>query len=165
MSDEQMHNKYVKFWQNVYGIDMSCFVNQVLAEATVDAVSGDTIATKTCLIQSLDLETITLNESQQFSSDFRLEALKDTSITAIVGWFDCHFSYPNFATNVTLSTSPFLKQTHWMQSIFLLKVPIQLKKTETLSGCITVSRNHKQVRSLIVKLAFENYGQQIFNLV
>lgn len=54
----------------------------------------------------------------------------------LVSWFDTIFS--NLKHEVTLSTSPYSKPTHWKQTTFYIEKALEVRKNDTLSGSIAV---------------------------
>lgn len=63
--------------------------------------------------------------SIDFTSDFVLESTIDGKLTALCGYFDAIFGLPN---SEILSTSPETDKTHWKQTLFFLKSPINVTK-------------------------------------
>ncbi|KOS14023.1 protein arginine n-methyltransferase [Malassezia pachydermatis] len=64
---------------------------------------------------------------------------------------------PNSASQgevVSFTTSPFGKQTHWKQTIFLLKTPIDAKQGTTIQGEIRVVAAQSNERELDVELHY-----------
>ncbi|EPQ09677.1 ATP-dependent RNA helicase DDX18 [Myotis brandtii] len=77
---------------------------------------------------------------------------------AIAGYFDIYFER-NCQNRVVFSTGPQSTETHWKQTIFLLEKPFSVKAGESLKGKITVQKNKKDPRSLIVTLTLNNSTQ------
>jgi protein arginine N-methyltransferase 3 len=164
LSDESFHNKYLAFWDNVYGWKMSCMKNEVIKEANIEVVSKDKISTSIATIKEFDLMQCCIEETQIFNSKFQLISNSDEPIVAIVGWFDCYFNSQQLDHKVILSTSPFNRETHWKQTVFLLKNALLVKKGETVSGTIDVFRNKKDIRSLVIEIKIDNYEKQVYYL-
>lgn len=93
-----------------------------------------------------------------FSSDFTLKITKTSLCTAVAGYFDIYFE-KNCHYRVVFSTGPQSTKTHWKQTIFLLEKPFSVKAGEALKGKITVHKNKKDPRSLIVTLTLNNSTQ------
>ena len=118
------HAELVGFWTDVYGYHMTSLQHAVIQEATIEVVPPNKVITSTCLLRELDLNTCSTS-SFDFSSELKLEATADGSVTAFVGYFDVFFDLPH---PVSFSTSPHEKSTHWKQTVFLLEEPITVKQ-------------------------------------
>lgn len=103
---------------------MTCLKHEVVREATIEAVPANKVITSTCLLTELDLNTCSTS-SLDFSSELKLEAMADGSITAFVGYFDVFFDLPH---PVSFSTGPHAKPTHWKQTVFLIEEPIVVQQ-------------------------------------
>merc|ERR1719270_1117935 len=126
----------------------------VLTEASVEVIAQEKIASNLAEILHLDLTTCKVEDFAEFSSDFQLEINCDGKITAIGGCFDTKFA--QMKNSVNLSTSPQSKPTHWKQTVFYLERPISVKKGQTLTGKISVSRPPKDARGLLVEITVED---------
>lgn len=98
------------FWNDVYGVNMSCLAPTVLREPLVDVVPHEAIMSNSCRIMTMDLTKISANDVE-FSSEYSLRCQYSDRVHALVGYWDCEFS--DLKRPVTLSTSPFKKSTHW----------------------------------------------------
>lgn len=152
MEDMSSYNKFVAYWDDVYGFKMSCMRSAVVREATTDVVKAECIITSADQIADFDLMTITPNDTE-FTSAFSLNVQRDGQLTGFVGYFDTYFELPN---PVFFSTGPHATPTHWKQTIFYLPHPRNVKKGEILEGMISVRRKRREVRSLDVKIKFDN---------
>lgn len=124
-ADPERHATLIGFWDNVYGFKMSCMVPEVIPEASVEIVPVESVITTDAIILDLNLYTCS-KDSCNFQTEFQLTALDDGGITSIVGYFDTFFtSLPN---NVEFSTGPKATPTHWKQTVFYLKEPINVTK-------------------------------------
>ena len=64
---------------------------------------------------------------------------------------------PTGASNgevVSFTTSPFGKETHWKQTVFLLKEPMQAKEGDVISGEIVITQSETHSRELDVELHY-----------
>ncbi|KXZ55523.1 hypothetical protein GPECTOR_2g1072 [Gonium pectorale] len=141
------------FWRDVYGFNMTP-VAEAIAEAgrgqaVVLDVKKEHLITSTACVRDLDLCTMR-PEDQDFTADFRLEALPaaeagegqegqaaaaavpgtaggEQEVGAIALWFDTAFSSRHCAEHpVLLSTSPLSPPTHWAQTLLTLRRPVRL---------------------------------------
>jgi protein arginine N-methyltransferase 3 len=149
LSDTDRHAELVGFWTDVYGYRMTSLQHAVVREATIEVVPPNKVITSTCLLRELDLNTCSTS-SVDFSSELKLEATADGSVTALVGYFDVFFDLPQ---PVSFSTGPHAKSTHWKQTVFLLEEPITVKQGDVLTGTLICQRDKRNVRALNVTIS------------
>ncbi|XP_061831346.1 protein arginine N-methyltransferase 3 [Nerophis lumbriciformis] len=148
VGDKQKHQERIAFWDNVYGFNMSCMKKAVVPEAVVEVVNADTLISEPTVIQTIDCNRVCLSELE-FASDFCLKITNTGDCTAIVGYFDIFFD-KGCCNKVMFSTGPQVTKTHWKQTVFLLEKPLAIQAGEELRGKITVRKNKKDPRSLLV---------------
>ncbi|XP_071771485.1 protein arginine N-methyltransferase 3 [Centroberyx gerrardi] len=148
LGDTQKHHDRIAFWDDVYGFNMACMKKAVAPEAVVEVVNADTLISEPTVIQTLDCNKVCLSELE-FVSDFCLKMTDTTDCTAIVGYFDIFFD-KGCSNKVMFSTGPQVTKTHWKQTVFLLERPVPVQAGEELRGKITVRKNKKDPRSLLV---------------
>lgn len=161
VSDVSKHADRIAFWDDVYGFNMSCMKKAVIPEAVVEVVDHKTLISDPCDIKRIDCHTTSISDLE-FSSDFTLRTTKTAMCTAVAGYFDIYFE-KNCNNRVVFSTGPQSTKTHWKQTIFLLEKPFPIKAGEALKGKITVHKNKKDPRSLIVTLTL-NSSTQTYSL-
>lgn len=61
----------VNFWEDVYGVDMSCFKNAVIGEPLVDVCPQKLINSSSCKILDIDLYTVK-KEDLDFHQNMKL---------------------------------------------------------------------------------------------
>ncbi|XP_044536246.1 protein arginine N-methyltransferase 3 isoform X1 [Gracilinanus agilis] len=157
VGDPNKHADRIAFWDDVYGFNMSCMKKAVIPEAIVEVLDSKTIISEPCGIKRIDCHAACVPDLE-FSSDFTLKITKLSMCTAIAGYFDIFFE-KNCHKKVLFSTGPHATQTHWKQTIFLLEKPFSVKAGEALKGKITIQKNRKDPRSLIVTLKLNNLTQ------
>uniref|UniRef100_A0A5F9D322 Protein arginine N-methyltransferase 3 n=1 Tax=Oryctolagus cuniculus TaxID=9986 RepID=A0A5F9D322_RABIT len=157
VSDVNKHADRIAFWDDVYGFNMSCMKKSVIPEAVVEVLDPKTLISDPCGIKHIDCHTTSISDLE-FASDFTLKIMKTSICTAIAGYFDIYFE-KNCHNKVMFSTGPQSTKTHWKQTVFLLEKPFSVKAGEALNGRITVHKNKKDPRSLIVTLALNNSTQ------
>nr|XP_036882918.1 protein arginine N-methyltransferase 3 [Manis javanica] len=157
VSDVNKHADRIAFWDDVYGFNMSCMKKAVIPEAVVEVLDPKTLISDPCSIKHIDCH-MTSASDLDFSSDFTLKITKTSLCTAVAGYFDIYFE-KNCHYRVVFSTGPQSTKTHWKQTIFLLEKPFSVKAGEALKGKITVHKNKKDPRSLIVTLTLNNSTQ------
>ncbi|XP_075402084.1 protein arginine N-methyltransferase 3 [Tenrec ecaudatus] len=157
VSDVNKHAERIAFWDDVYGFNMSCMKKAVIPEAIVEVLDPKTLTSDPCCIKRIDCHATSISDLE-FSSDFTLKITRTSICTAVAGYFDIYFE-KNCHKRVTFSTGPQSTKTHWKQTLFLLEKPFPVKAGETLKGKITVHKNKKDPRSLIVTLTLKNSTQ------
>nr|XP_046251007.1 protein arginine N-methyltransferase 3 [Scatophagus argus]XP_046251017.1 protein arginine N-methyltransferase 3 [Scatophagus argus]XP_046251024.1 protein arginine N-methyltransferase 3 [Scatophagus argus] len=148
VGDAQKHQDRIAFWDDVYGFSMACMKKAVVPEAVVEVLKADTLISEPAVIQTIDCNRVCLSELE-FTSDFCLKITDTTDCTAIVGYFDIFFD-KGCSNKVMFSTGPQVTKTHWKQTVFLLERPVSVQAGEELQGKITVRKNKKDPRSLLV---------------
>lgn len=157
LGDTQKHQDRIAFWDDVYGFNMACMKKAVVPEAVVEVVNADTLISEPTVIQTIDCNSVCLSELE-FASDFSLKMTKTTDCTAIVGYFDIFFD-KGCSNKVMFSTGPQVTKTHWKQTVFLLERPVSVQAGEELQGKITVRKNKKDPRSLLVTFDLQDRKQ------
>ncbi|XP_077375539.1 protein arginine N-methyltransferase 3 isoform X2 [Festucalex cinctus] len=148
VGDAQKHQECIAFWDDVYGFNMSCMKKVVVPEAVVQVLNADTLISEPTVIRTIDCNKVCLSELE-FASDFCLKMTKTTDCTALVGYFDVFFD-KGCCNKVMFSTGPQFTKTHWKQTIFQLERPFTVQAGEELRGKITLRKNKKDPRSLLV---------------
>ncbi|KAF9898946.1 hypothetical protein BX616_003426 [Lobosporangium transversale] len=173
-SDESFLNDSIHYWNDVYGFKMSSMKEdgKVLQEAVVDYISPETIVTNTVAIKDLPHQTITV-AGLDFVSDFELEMQQDDQVCVFVGYFDTWFTRDgrdvpmdmgiskeelrrhgmNGFTTGPVSTRA--EETHWKQTVFVLKKPIVMKKGDKIKGTFYCTKNQKNPRALDLRIVYE----------
>jgi protein arginine N-methyltransferase 1 len=151
IEDGQYKAEKRHFWDDVYGVNMSCLTPTVMREPLIDVVTGNMLVTDSSKILELDLCTMK-PEDVEFSSKYRLTSLHDDKMHAMVAWWDCGFT--NLKKPVMLSTSPLEKATHWKQTVFYLEFDLKLAKGDVVEGSIANRKSHKNFRELDIKISY-----------
>eukprot|EP01111_Echinosteliopsis_oligospora_P015426 TRINITY_DN6108_c0_g1_i1.p1 TRINITY_DN6108_c0_g1~~TRINITY_DN6108_c0_g1_i1.p1 ORF type:complete len:603 (+),score=183.95 TRINITY_DN6108_c0_g1_i1:130-1938(+) len=157
----------VDYWRNVYGFDMDCMKEGVLREAQVDIVENKEIISAPCQLQAFDVMKMK-KEDQEFTAPFELVIERDdVSCHALVSYFDTDFKWGSFngattSTDITFSTGPHAKDTHWKQTVFVLEEPAEgLKKGDKIKGSLICRRNAEYFRALniVIEWWVDRQGQ------
>ena len=104
LEDGEYKSSKKNFWNDVYGVNMSCMSPTVMREPLIDCVSSNMILSNSCKVVELDLTTMKCSD-QEFSSEYSLKCNYDDKVHALVGYWDCEFS--RLGKPVSLSTSPY----------------------------------------------------------
>lgn len=154
LSDKDLHNKYIGCWEDMWGFKMSCMKKEVVKEAQLTTVKAESICSHPALIKTLDLNKCSPEDSD-FSAEFELMVTGDTKqITALAGYFDCHFTLPS---PVILDTSPHAEPTHWQQTVFFLEEPVPVMPGEIIRGKIDCRRDPRKRRELSVFISLNGH--------
>uniref|UniRef100_A0A3Q1I149 Protein arginine N-methyltransferase 3 n=1 Tax=Acanthochromis polyacanthus TaxID=80966 RepID=A0A3Q1I149_9TELE len=155
VGDTQKHQERIAFWDDVYGFNMGCMKKAVVPEAVVEVVKAETLISEPTVIQTFDCNSVCLSELE-FASDFCLKITNTTECTVSNAQTDatlvkCH--------SVMFSTGPQVTKTHWKQTVFLLEKPVYVQAGEELKGKISVRKNKKDPRSLLVTFDLQDRKQ------
>lgn len=125
INDFDAKENKLNFWNNVYGVDMSCIKRVAISEPSLEILDKNTIVSTVSRIYDVDISTAK-KEDLEFSNVYDIKVLKDGVINGIVAWFDVFFD--NLPNKISFSTSPFSKPTHWKQTIFYIRDEFSAKK-------------------------------------
>lgn len=151
IEDEDYINGKRNFWRNVYDVNMSCISPIFFSEPFIDCFECKYVISNACKIFDIDLNTVKV-EDLEFASAYKLTFNRKDTFSGIIGWFDMDFDHlPN---KITLTTSPFAKQTHWKQTIFYSKRSIDVDKDMVVNGSIAVRKAKENHRALDIKISF-----------
>ncbi|XP_035706093.1 protein arginine N-methyltransferase 6 isoform X2 [Folsomia candida] len=112
------------FWnEKQYGFDLSCFsdVAKIKNKPEIVSVASDCLLSDAQLLWDLDLMKISLDELKSLN-DRRFFAIEeDGDMQGICIWFTCAFPVQDEeGVDATLSTAPWLPETHWKQTVVVL---------------------------------------------
>lgn len=164
LDDEDFKNDRVNFWDDVYGFKMSAMKQPLLNEAVVDFIKPHSAISDAVPIKDLYLQQITVKQLD-FSSPFEIVANRAGTIYALGGWFDTWFTRDGHPIPLSqeaqhvpgetyLTTSPFGEDTHWKQTIFVLKNPIEVKQGTKLNGVFTCRKGSENQRELECEIQY-----------
>eukprot|EP01097_Dermamoeba_algensis_P005784 TRINITY_DN3648_c0_g1_i1.p1 TRINITY_DN3648_c0_g1~~TRINITY_DN3648_c0_g1_i1.p1 ORF type:complete len:209 (-),score=35.90 TRINITY_DN3648_c0_g1_i1:189-815(-) len=155
IEDEKYKHDKLDFWDNVYGFDMSCIKDIAYCEPLVDVVDPRAICTSVYSLFSVDINTVK-KEDLCFSKTFNLTASRNDNLHALVAYFDIYFSKCH--KNVSFSTGPRAKYTHWKQTVFYLRPEVQLQQGDKLTGTLSCKPNAKNPRDLDIEISYSCKG-------
>ena len=173
IEDVDYKKQKIDFWNNVYGINMDCFKQTTLNEPLIDVCPKNRINSNSCKIFEVDLLNVK-KEELDFSSHYELTFNRNNDyFSGIVGWFETGFTKLNKKFN--LSTSPYLKRTHWQQTVFYVKKDFAVNKGDKVTGSIAVRKSLTNFRQLDIKISYhvdngnkdneENNRYQLYKIV
>lgn len=119
-----------KFWNNVYGFDMSPFGTNLIKrerrardKPEIMSLCPDQILSDPQIYAELDLHTVTQKDLNALNKKHFVSVRQNGKLHGIALWFDCKFEIFDQASNdqpiVILSTSPWSKPTHWKQTVIV----------------------------------------------
>jgi len=149
-------------WDHVYGFDMGPMKDSVMAEAQVDIVPGDVLASPPIELISWDLQTCG-QSNLDFIKEVEVPLRRGLRHHALVIWFDTVFAGTKDVDGVdavTLSTSPLDDSTHWKQTILLFNEPLEVLDDAggKLKAKLTVRKGKSNARELVIDGLFEVVG-------
>ncbi|XP_062509406.1 uncharacterized protein LOC134185598 isoform X2 [Corticium candelabrum] len=157
VSNQTLWESNIAFWDDVYGFKMSCLKELSITEPLVTAINPESVVSDSVVVKTIDVKSVVVTDLD-FEADFVLRVTRNCVCTAIVGYFNVQF---NGDVQLSFSTHPSAKATHWKQTVFLLQEPIHVKEGDTLSGTICCEKSKKDRRALSVSLNVINpAGQQ-----
>lgn len=139
------------FWDDVYGVDMSVMAPTVMREPLVDVVPGKAVISSSSKILELDLCTMNPKEVE-FVASYQLKCNHRDTVHGLISWWDAGFS--NLEKPQLLSTSPYVKATHWKQVVFYSQWNLQVNRGDILHGSIACRQAKKNKRELDIKISY-----------
>ena len=115
------------------------------------------VATDTFKVRDFSLEH-TKVEDIDFSVKYELTAMSNTSVHAMVAWFELHFTMG--PVERILSTSPFMPKTKWKQTIFYLNQRLNIVDGDRIYGSLAMKRL-KNDKSSNFKLSVHNDKEKV----
>ncbi|CAM6094951.1 unnamed protein product [Calypogeia fissa] len=157
IEDADYKQEKIDFWNSVYAFDMSCIRKQAMLEPLVDTVDANQIVTHSQLLKTMDISTMTSGDAS-FSAPFKLVAVRNDFIHALVAYFDVTFSKCHKPTG--FSTGPKSRPTHWKQTVMYLEDVITICEGESLTGTLSVAPNANNPRDLDVTVQYSFNGKR-----
>mmetsp|Transcript_85892 Transcript_85892/g.152112 ORF Transcript_85892/g.152112 Transcript_85892/m.152112 type:complete len:382 (-) Transcript_85892:94-1239(-) len=146
LEDGAWRDSKLNFWRNVHGIDMSALVP--LATATMceqpqhRCVPPGGIFGKATEVLSLDLHSVQEADLAKFEAPLSFEVPAGRRLDGFVAWFECEFG----AAGWLLSTAPSESATHWRQTAFMLRQPLEGGGGIAVSGSVVIERHEEYTR-------------------
>jgi len=156
IEDAQYKDEKIYFWDDVYGFDMSCIKKIAISEPLVDTVNPDQICTRPHRLMSVDILTVK-KEDLTFNYKYKLSALRNDYLTALVLYFDVGFT--QIHKPLWISTGPRSPYTHWRQTVFYLHNQLTMNSDETVEGTIECQPNSENHRDLDFVISYDFNGK------
>ncbi|XP_042385381.1 probable protein arginine N-methyltransferase 1 [Zingiber officinale] len=157
IEDAEYKEDKIEFWNDVYGFDMSCIRKQAMAEPLVDTVDLKQIVTSDIMIKMMDISEMTSGDVS-FTAPFKLVAERNDFIHAFMAYFNVQFTQCH--REISFSTGPRSKATHWKQTVLYLDEVLTICKDEVIYGNMTVEPNKKNPRDLEITIDYTLNGKR-----
>ncbi|GAA5821946.1 hypothetical protein JCM10212_005157 [Sporobolomyces blumeae] len=172
----------VKFWDNVYGFDMSAMKEGIEDEAIIEVYdNGEVVSNEQAITDILTGQTTI--EALSFTSPFKLPITRSPSSSPSTTSFTVHSFLAHFDTYFTrtgrladsalrkdsvkaddgeifFTTGAWDTPTHWKQTAFMLKNPIAVEIGSSIEGTIKVDKNPDNSRELLVEMVWNVVNPQ-----
>lgn len=158
IEDAQYKSEKIDFWDNVYGLNMSCIKNVALTEPLVDTVDPEQVITSVEAVFPVDMTTVKVEELS-FAVPFRIRAARSDYLHALVAFFDVEFTH--CLKKVAFSTGPNVRPTHWKQTVLYLDRAIPMEINEYLEGVLACRPNKKNHRDLDIAVEYKFAGKHV----
>lgn len=156
IEDAQYKSEKIDFWENVYGLDMSCIKNVALTEPLVDTVDPEQVITEVDKVFEVDMATIKVEELS-FAVPFSLKNIRQDYVHALVAFFDVEFTH--CLKKVGFTTGPNSRSTHWKQTVLYLDRALPMEQDESLEGVLACRPNKKNHRDLDIAVEYKFDGK------
>jgi type I protein arginine methyltransferase len=160
IEDAQYKSDKIDFWDNVYGLNMSCIKNVALTEPLVDTVDCEQVMTTVQAVFSVDMATAKVADLS-FAVPFQLAAVRSDYCHALVAFFDVQFSRCH--KPVSFVTGPSNRPTHWKQTVLYLDSALPMEQGEVLKGTLACRPNKKNPRDLDIAVSYDFSGTNVSN--
>jgi hypothetical protein len=154
MSCPEYRKSRVDFWKkDVYGFSMESIARRVHLEPGVDNMQRHEVITDSKKFFEIDCGKVKV-EQLDFVADFSLVASKDSTLDALVTYFDIGF-IKDASKPITFTTGPTATETHWRQTVLILEEAIEIKKGAIIHGKIELKANRQSFRDLDITLNYQ----------
>ncbi|KAJ8292672.1 Protein arginine N-methyltransferase 3 [Rhodotorula toruloides] len=172
----------VTFWDEVYGFEMKAMKEKIEDEAIIEVMDEGEVVSSEVSIADIFTQTATI-ASLSFTSPFSLPITRAPANTdssapftmhSFLAHFDTYFtSAPRLADSskrassvseadgeVFFTTGAWSTPTHWKQTFFLLREPIQVRVGDKVEGQVKVGKNEDNSRELSVEVVWSVIGSE-----
>ena len=136
-------NENFRVWEKAYGYDFSPFQTATMTstaqQPVITCINSSQLLAEAQSVIELDLKTVTIYEVQNIEKVITFELAKSGLLHAFSLWFDVHFTAPpencrkDRVQVSTLSSSPFVEDTHWKQTVIFIPMSASLDEGENIS--------------------------------
>ncbi|KAH9115972.1 hypothetical protein LEN26_006837 [Aphanomyces euteiches] len=149
-SDDSIYQEQMSkasFWRqrNFYGLDLNCLIEEAMdnhfSQPVVGYFSPSILMSSAPIHHVLDFRTMNADELISFDIPFQFVCNKTAIMHGLACWFTVDFI--GSTSTVVLSTGPWDTGTHWYQCRLLLKQPIAVNSSQSVSGKLHFAANKK----------------------
>lgn len=153
-NNQSYREKYIDFWKDVYGFDMSCLIKEEdkFRDCSIEVVEEKAVVTNTATLFAIDVQTVQ-KKQLDFSTDFNLSVTRDDMLERFVVHFDTDFRR-GLDKPVTLDTGFAVPETHWRQTVFTLAKPLKVAKGDVIKGHMEAKRGKDNEREYEVSINY-----------
>mmetsp|Transcript_13745 Transcript_13745/g.18580 ORF Transcript_13745/g.18580 Transcript_13745/m.18580 type:complete len:378 (-) Transcript_13745:261-1394(-) len=160
LEDTAWRESKISFWREVQGIDMSALVPLAAATACEKpqhrVVAPDSLLAPPTEVLALDLATVKEAELGRFEANLSFEVAAGRRLDGFVAWFECDFG----SAGRLLCTSPSEAPTHWRQTVFSLRHPLEGGGGLKVEGLVTIERHEAYSRGYRVTFELKCPGRK-----
>jgi len=161
LEDREWRDSKIEFWKDVAGIDMSSLVPLAAATACKQPkhknVPVDGLLASATDILEMDLHSVQQSDLRSFTADVSFELPAGRRLDGFASWFECEFGEAGWL----LSTSPSAPSTHWRQTAFYLRKPMEVGGSGlTIQGSVNVEILEDFTRGYRVTFDFTAPGRE-----
>jgi hypothetical protein len=138
-------------WEDVNGIKMTKFAEQLRKQKSskpeVFVLPKEHLLADDIVVAFLDLNDISPGELDRIDFNEVIVAKKEGKFQGVCLWFDVLFPSNDMEEDVTLSTHPQCKPTHWKQTV--IPLPANIETVEPLTPIafkLTIQRHPENYR-------------------
>eukprot|EP00928_Gymnodinium_smaydae_P087805 TRINITY_DN72001_c0_g1_i1.p1 TRINITY_DN72001_c0_g1~~TRINITY_DN72001_c0_g1_i1.p1 ORF type:complete len:380 (-),score=74.81 TRINITY_DN72001_c0_g1_i1:106-1245(-) len=160
LEDKSWRPSKVDFWNDVHGIDMSALVPLAVATECGKGqhrfIDGQELMGSAFDVFEFDCHEVTEGDLARFEAPISVEVPAGRRLDGFASWFECEFG----AAGWLLSTGPDAPQTHWRQTAFNLRKPIEGGGGIVVTGTVTVSKHEEFSRGYRVTFDLKPPGRR-----
>lgn len=168
LSDSDLRDSHIDFWNDVYGFDMRSMVGRAREECLIRSVEDVELSGSGTTFRVFDLHTVNVTDLS-FKSAFSLHSLPASKkLDGFVIWFDMFFQRLREATVegltiesaqrkgiTSFSTGPFTQQTHWQQGVCFTEPSATTLEGKDVKGRITFEKAARDMRGLKIEIEWQ----------
>lgn len=143
LQDDSWRESKIGFWRDVAGIDMSALAPLAAASYSQQPqhrlIPAEGLLAAPVEILALDLHTAQDGDLARFEAQLTFDLRAGSRLDGFASWFECDFG----EAGMLLSTAPGKPPTHWKQTTFYLRQPLEAGGGVSVSGSVRVTRHEE----------------------
>lgn len=142
ITDYNYYFDSVEYWDNVYGFNMSPMKKLVLEEASACHIPKHCIATNSCLVHSVNVNTLDISK-RAYTAPYVIQANKKATLHFLTFYIDCTFNNPvDPGANFVIGFNPGRHNT-WTEVSVMLHEAIPVNSGDVVKGTVSVEVTEK----------------------